>query len=78
MIFISPHLEIILTLPNTTPIRGSFTLNERPSKMGSNIKNFKIYTGIRWINKIGLRNPGIDYAIETYKKRRNNKYCYNG
>ena len=36
--------------------------------MGSNIKNLKIYTRIRWVNKIGLRNPGIDYAIETYKK----------
>ena len=21
-----------------------------------------------WVNRIGLRNPGIDYAIKTYKK----------
>ena len=34
MIFISPPFGNYIHLPNTTPIRGSFTLNERPGKWG--------------------------------------------
>ena len=46
MIFISPPFGNYIHLPNTTPIRGSFTLNERPGKWGQ-ILNLKIYTRIR-------------------------------
>ena len=46
-------------------ITGSYTLNKRDGLFMQVIKTFRYsfeYGG--WINKIGLRNPGIDYAIK--------------
>ena len=68
MLFISPPFGNYIYLKKTTPIRGSFTLNERPGKWIQILKTLRYIPGIGWINKIGLRNPGIDYAIKTYKK----------
>jgi dihydroorotate dehydrogenase len=68
MIFISPPFGNYIHLPNTIPIRGSFTLNERPGKWGQILKTLRYIPGMGWVNRIGLRNPGIDYAIQTYKK----------
>jgi len=68
MIFISPPFGNYIYLPNTISIRGSFTLNERPGKWGQIFKTLRYISGMGWVNKIGLRNPGIDYAIKTYKK----------
>ena len=67
--FISPPFGNYIKLPYTIPIRGSFTLHERKGKWTQILKTLRynsIYNG--WTNKIGLRNPGIDYAIKTYKK----------
>ena len=69
MLFISPPFGNYLSLPNTISIRGSFTLNERPGKwiqIAKTLRYKPLFGG--WVNKIGLRNPGIDYAINTYKK----------
>ena len=68
MIFISPPFGNYIHLPNTIPIRGSFTLNERPGKWSQIFKTLRYIPSVGWVNKIGLRNPGIDYAIKTYKK----------
>jgi len=69
MIFISPPFGNYIHLPNTIPIRGSFTLNERPGKWGQILKTLRYIPHLNgWVNRIGLRNPGIDYAIKTYKK----------
>ena len=68
MLFISPPFGNYIHLHNTTPIRGSFTLNERPGKWGQIFKTLRYIPELGWVNKIGLRNPGIDYAIKTYKK----------
>ena len=68
MLFISPPFGNYINLPKTTPIRGSFTLNERKGKWKQIFKTLRYIPGVGWINKIGLRNPGIDYAIKTYKK----------
>ena len=68
MLFISPPFGNYLSLPKTTSIRGSFTLNERPGKwlqIAKTLRYKPLFGG--WVNKIGLRNPGIDYAIKTYK-----------
>ncbi len=69
ILFISPPFGNYINLPGVIPIRGSFTLKERSGKWIQIIKtlryNFK-FGG--WVNKIGLRNPGIDYAIRTYNK----------
>ena len=47
-----------INFPNTTSIRGSFTLNERPGKWLQIIKTLR-YTKTGWRNKLGLRNPGL-------------------
>lgn len=69
MLFINPPFGNYLRIENTIPIRGSFTLYERKGLI------FNIFKSLRysfacggWVNKIGLRNKGIDYAIKTYKK----------
>ena len=68
MIFISPPFGTYLNLPNTISVKGSFTLQARPGKWLQIIKTLRYsFKHKGWINKIGLRNPGIDYAIEKYK-----------
>lgn len=68
MLFISPPFGNYIDLPKTISIRGSFTLNERPGKWMRILKTLRYIPGVGWINKIGLRNPGIDHAIKNYKK----------
>ena len=69
MLFISPPFGNYIYLPYITPIRGSFTLHERPGKWSQIFKTLRYIPHLNgWVNKIGLRNPGIDYAINTYKK----------
>ena len=67
-LYISPPFgNWIDLLPGTIPIRGSFTLFPRPGLLSrlSTIHYSKEDNG--WINKIGLRNYGIDYAISKFK-----------
>lgn len=69
MLFISPPFGNYLNIPNTIPIKGSFTLEPRPGLFLQICKTLRysfIYKG--WTNKIGLRNKGIDYAIQNWKK----------
>jgi dihydroorotate dehydrogenase len=68
MLFISPPFGNYINLSNSISIRGSFTLNERPGKWMQILKTLRYIPGTGWINKIGLRNPGINYAVNTYKK----------
>lgn len=68
MLFISPPFGNYIDFPKSISIRGSFTLNERPGKWMQILKTLRYIPGVGWINKIGLRNPGIDYAVKTYKK----------
>ena len=69
MLFISPPFGNYLTfLPYTISIKGSYTVEPRPgliSQIVSTLKYSTLYKG--WINKIGLRNPGIDSGIANYK-----------
>jgi len=68
-LFISPPFGNYFFLPYTTPIRGSFTLEPRTGLLGQIFKTLRYsWEQKGWINKIGLRNKGIDYAIKTYKK----------
>ena len=68
-VFISPPFGTYLNLPNTNSIRGSFTLEPRKGLILQMLKTLR-YSNIHngWINKIGLRNPGIDYALQKYGK----------
>ena len=68
MLFISPPFGNYINLPYTRSIKGSFTLKPRPGLISQIFKTLRysfIHKG--WINKIGLRNNGIDWAINKYK-----------
>ena len=66
--FISPPFGTYIDLPKSISIKGSFTLNERKGKWSQILKTLRYIPGLGWVNKIGLRNPGIDYAVKNYKK----------
>ena len=69
MFFINPPFSNYLNLPNTMSIKGSYTLDKREGLFLQIIKTLRYsFENGGWINKIGLRNPGIDYAIKNYKK----------
>jgi len=68
MLFISPPFGNYINLPYTKSIKGSFTLNQRKGLILQIFKTLRynfLYKG--WINKIGLKNNGIDWAINKYK-----------
>jgi dihydroorotate dehydrogenase len=70
MFFISPPFGNYIETYNTISIKGSFTLLPRPGLIGQIIRTLRYdFINKGWINKIGLRNPGIDYAIEKYKNK---------
>ena len=70
MLFISPPFGNYLKLYKTISIKGSFTLEPRDGLFSQILKTLR-YSSIHggWINKIGLRNKGIDWALLTYKNR---------
>jgi len=66
--FVNPPFGNYLNLPNTIPIRGSFTIEPRPGLIGQIFRTLRYsfeYGG--WINKIGLRNKGLKWAVDHYK-----------
>lgn len=68
-IFVSPPFGNYLNLNHTYSIRGSFTLEPRDGLISQIFKTLRYsYKHNGWINKIGLRNPGIDYALKKYGK----------
>ena len=65
--FISPPFGNYINLPNTICIEGSYTLEPRGGLIIQILKTFRYsFKHEGWINKIGLRNKGIDYAIKNY------------
>ena len=71
MFFINPPFGNYVNLPMCMPIKGSFTLYPRPGLIGQIFKTLRydFNEGV-WINKIGLRNPGLTHAINKYKKHK--------
>ena len=69
MLFISPPFGNYITfLPYTIPISGTYTIDSRPGLISQIFKTLHYsipYSG--WINRIGLRNYGIDYGLTKYK-----------
>lgn len=69
-LFVSPPFGNYIHLPYTNCIKGSFTLEPRHGLISQIIKTLHYsfsYKG--WVNKIGLRNPGIDYALNKYRSQ---------
>lgn len=70
MIFISPPFGNYLSMNNTISIKGSYTLEPRGGLFIQILNTLRYsFKDSGWINKIGLRNPGIDYAIKNYDNR---------
>ena len=70
MFFISPPFSNYLQLPNTISIQGSFTLEPRSGLFLQILKTLRYsfeYKG--WVNKIGLRNKGIDWALKNVPEK---------
>ena len=68
MFFISPPFGNWFIFKNSKPIVGSFTLEPRPGLLGQIFRTLRYsekHNG--WVNKIGLRNDGIDAGIQKYK-----------
>ena len=67
MLFISPPFGNYISMNNTISIKGSYTLNPRPGLFSQILKTLRYSSEHNgWINCIGLRNPGIDYAIKNW------------
>ena len=74
MIFISPPFGNYILTDKTISIKGSYTLYPRHGLLGRIIKTLRYSpTNNGWINQIGLRNPGIDYAIQDFHKKQMDK-----
>ena len=68
MYFINPPFSNYIQLPHLTPIKGSYTLEPRDGLFFQILKTLRYnfqYGG--WVNKIGLRNKGIDYGLKNLK-----------
>jgi len=72
-LFISPPfsnyqsiLKNLYNIPSSTIyIKGSYTLEPRSGLVGQVLKTLRYsFAAGGWVNKIGLRNPGIDKAIQ--------------
>lgn len=69
MIFISPPFGNYIQTNNTVSIKGSFTLEPRSGLFMQIMKTLRYsFEQNGWVNKIGLRNKGIDWAINDFKK----------
>lgn len=69
--FINKYVLNNNTNTDTKSIVGSFTAESRSGLFSQIVKTLRYsndYGG--WVNKIGLRNKGIDWAIEKYYKQK--------
>ena len=69
MFFISPPFGNYLQLDRAISIKGSYTLTPRDGlllQILRTLRYFPKYSG--WVNKIGLRNRGIDKAIIDFHR----------
>lgn len=72
MLFISPPFGNYFNLPYTKSIIGSITLNKRPGLLTQIYHTlYYSYGENGWVNKIGLRNSGLDTILQ--KKSVKNK-----
>ena len=66
MLFISPPFGNYVSLPFTTSITGSFTNEPRQGLFLQIIRTLRYsFENGGWVNKIGLRNKGIDWALKN-------------
>jgi len=67
MLFISPPFGNYIHLPQTKSIKGSYTLEPRDGLILQILRTLRFsFDKKGWINKIGLRNKGLQYGIDNY------------
>ena len=64
--FISAPFGNYIKSKNAISVTGSWTLEPRKGRLGQILKTLR-WTRDGWINKLGLRNPGILEAISNHK-----------
>lgn len=70
MLFISPPFGNYINFPNTKSIKGSYTLHPRDGLIMQILKTLRFsFDNNGWINKIGLRNKGLQYGIDNYNHK---------
>ena len=71
MLFISPPFGNYININNAKSISGSYTLHPREgliSQIFKTLRYSQYHNG--WINKIGLRNKGIDWALSNVSENK--------
>ena len=69
MFFISPPFGNYLSLPKTTSIYGSYTVEPRPGLWPQIFRTLRYSFRYKaWVNQIGLRNKGIHWALQHVPK----------
>ena len=67
MFFIGPPFGNYITLPYCKSVIGSYTVEERTGLLIQIAKTLRYDFALNgWVNKIGLRNRGIDYGVKHY------------
>jgi len=70
MLFISPPFGNYIHLPQTKSIKGSYTLEPRDGLFLQILKTLRFsFDKNGWVNKIGLRNKGLQYGIDNYNHK---------
>lgn len=65
MFFIAAPFGNYLKFNNTLSVSGTWTLKSRPGRFKQIAKTLR-YTKRGWVNKLGLRNKGIDYGLKHH------------
>jgi len=63
MFFIAAPFGNYLKFKNIISVSGTWTLKPRPGRFMQLLKTLR-YTKYGWVNKLGLKNKGIDYGLK--------------
>lgn len=66
MFFIAAPFGNYLKFKDTIPVTGSWTLKPRSGRVSQILKTLRPIRG-GWVNKLGLRNPGIKVGLRKHK-----------
>jgi len=64
--FIAAPFGNYIKTSKTISVTGSWTVDKRTGRLRQIVKTLR-YTKRGWVNKIGLRNPGVNDGINKYK-----------
>ena len=65
--FIAAPFGNYIKTSNTISVTGSWTVEKRTGRIKQIAKTLR-YTKKGWVNKIGLRNPGLKYGLKNHQE----------